>query len=169
MTSSGKPRKSKQIAKRNDATLPSRSSRWAVGGSTDNMAPEHRRRTMASVRARDTAPELLVRRIAHNLGFRFRLCRRDLPGCPDIVFPRLRRVIFVHGCFWHSHTCKKGRRRPRNNAKLWREKLERNVVRHRNATRKLRRMGWQVLTLWECQLNDVPRLTRRIERFLEGD
>src|SRR5207253_1228974 len=120
-----------------------------------------------SVRGRNTAPELTVRRIAHRLGFRFRLCRRDLPGCPDLVFPCLRRVIFVHGCFWHSHlNCKKGRLRPLNNAALWRRKLERNVARDRDAVRKLRRDGWQVLTLWECQLKNLLKLTARISQFL---
>src|SRR5713226_3403200 len=115
MTNSEKPRKSTNP---NQSKADLRSRPWSVGGAADNMAPEHRRRTMASVRGRDTAPEIVVRRIAHRLGFRFRLCRRDLPGCPDLVFPRLRRVIFVHGCFWHAHSCKKGRLRPMNNAAL---------------------------------------------------
>jgi|SRR3990172_2839351 len=139
---------------------------WAVGGAADNMAPEHRRHTMASVRRRDTAPEIMVRRIAHRLGLRFRLCHRDLPGRPDLVFPRLRWVIFVHGCFWHSHSCKKGRLRPLNNAALWRTKLEGNVTRDRAAVVKLRRDGWHVLTLWECQLKNRPNLTERIKRLL---
>jgi DNA mismatch endonuclease (patch repair protein) len=130
------------------------------------MAPKHRSHTMASVRGRDTAPEFVVRRIAHRLGLRFRLYRRDLPGCPDLVFPRLRSVIFVHGCFWHSHSCKKGRLRPVNNAALWKTKLEGNVMRYRSTVIRLKRMGWRVLTLWECQLKNQARLIEQLKRFL---
>ncbi len=167
MTGSGKLRESTR-AKPNEAGSPSRSQVWTVGGAADNMAPEHRRHTMASVRRRDTAPEIMVRRIAHRLGLRFRLCRRDLPGRPDLVFPRLRWVIFVHGCFWHSHTCKKGRLRPLNNAALWRTKLEGNVTRDRAAVLRLRRDGWQVLTLWECQLKNLPKLMGQIKGLLSS-
>jgi DNA mismatch endonuclease, patch repair protein len=165
MINSGKLKKSKR-PNPSKACSTSRSHVWSVGGAADNMAPEHRSHTMASVRGRDTAPEMVVRRIAHQLGFRFRLCRRDLPGCPDLVFPCLRCVIFVHGCFWHSHRCKKGRLRPVNNAALWRSKLEGNMARDLNAARKLKRDGWRVLTLWECQLRNLLKLTWRIKQFL---
>jgi DNA mismatch endonuclease, patch repair protein len=121
---------------------------------------------MASVKGRDTKPELLVRGIAHQLGFRFHLYRRDLPGCPDLVFPRLRKVIFVHGCFWHSHSCKKGQLRPVNDAARWHAKLERNAARDRAAVRQLRRDGWQVLIIWLCQMQNLPALQARISRFL---
>jgi DNA mismatch endonuclease (patch repair protein) len=163
MKSSEKPRKSTE-PKRNKAR-PS-SPKWSVGGANDNMSPVHRQRTMASVKGRDTAPEIVVRQIAHRLGFRFRLYRRDLPGCPDLVFPRLQRVIFVHGCFWHSHSCKKGRARPVNNADRWRAKLDANVERDRQAVRKLRKAGWRVMVIWECQLKETSKLTKRISDFL---
>jgi DNA mismatch endonuclease (patch repair protein) len=165
MKSSGKPRKSTDP---NQSDAGSRSQTWSVGGPTDNMSSTHRRRTMARVKGRDTGPEIVVRRIAHRLGFRFRLYCRDLPGCPDLVFRRLQRVIFVHGCFWHSHSCKKGCSRPVNNAAQWQAKLEANVVRDRAALRQLRADGWHILVLWECQLKNLPRLTMRISRFLQS-
>lgn len=121
---------------------------------------------MSRIRSRDTRPELIVRQIAYRLGFRFRLCRRDLPGCPDLVFPRLKGVIFVHGCFWHAHTCKKGRVQPTNNAALWRAKLDKNAARESAAARKLRRDGWRVLTVWECELNKPMKLTKKLRNFL---
>jgi DNA mismatch endonuclease, patch repair protein len=123
---------------------------------------------MASVKGRDTKPELLVRRLAHQLGYRFRLYRRDLPGCPDLVFPRLRKVIFVHGCFWHAHTCRKGRIKPVNDVERWRAKLERNAKRDRASVRELKPNGWQVLIVWMCQMHDIQALSARIHRFLSS-
>jgi DNA mismatch endonuclease, patch repair protein len=137
-----------------------------VGGSSDNLSPTARRRAMSAVKGRNTAPELLVRRIAHGLGFRFRLSRADLPGRPDLVFPRLRCVIFVHGCFWHAHTCKKGRTEPAHNAEFWREKRRRNKLRDQRAVRLLKHQGWRVLTIWECQLKDIGCAAVKIEAFL---
>ena len=146
-----------------------KSARLNIGGTTDNMTSEDRSRTMSRIRSRDTRPEKLVRQIAHRLGFRFRLCRRDLPGCPDLVFPRLQCVIFVHGCFWHSHSCKKGRRKPFNNALHWKTKLKKNVARDRAAVRKLRRVGWRVLVLWECEIRNLEKLESQIDSFLKAD
>ena len=96
----------------------------------------------------------------------FRLHRRDLPGTPDIVLPRLRKIINVHGCFWHLHVCQRRRRNPVQNAGYWDRKRAANVARDARNLRKLRRAGWRVLTVWECQTRDVPTLTARVVRFL---
>ena len=121
---------------------------------------------MASIRATDTRPEVAVRRLAHRLGYRFRLHRRDLPGKPDLVLPKHHAVVFVHGCFWHQHKCLGGRL-PASNQAYWGPKLARNVERDANARRALREMGWRVLTIWECQLG-MPGLGDTIDEFLRG-
>ena len=122
---------------------------------------------MAAIRSKDTAPELLVRRSAHRLGYRFRLHRRDLPGKPDLVFPRLRKAIFVHGCFWHQHAdCREGRV-PGTNRSYWGPKLARTVERDRLAVEALRSSGWDVLTIWECEMGDPSALSARLAQFLE--
>lgn len=123
---------------------------------------------MARVRSKDTSPELAVRRVAHALGYRFRLHRRDLPGTPDLVFPRLGKVILVHGCFWHQHACSAGCRMPKTNIAFWRRKLEGNAARDKRHIAKLRRMGWSVMVVWECQTRNRDRLAARIRRFLGG-
>jgi len=125
-----------------------------------------RSRVMAAIRSRNTTPERLVRSLAHRLGFRFRLHRRDLPGSPDIVFPKFAAVILVHGCFWHRHKCPAGRKRPRTNSAYWRLKFARNVVRDIENIRALRRLGWRVLVLWECELKHLPMIERKLYRFL---
>lgn len=121
---------------------------------------------MAAVKSRDTKPELIVRRLVHRLGYRFRLHRRGLPGTPDIVFPTARKIINVHGCFWHVHTCQRTRKNPVNHAAYWNQKRAGNVERDRLNLRRLRRGGWKVLTIWECQTRDIPRLTTRLADFL---
>lgn len=133
--------------------------------------PEHlskvaRSRTMAAVKSRDTKPELIVRRLAHSLGYRFRLHRRDLPGTPDLVFSAVRKIVDVHGCFWHSHACQRRRKPPVHNAIYWSQKLARNAARDRANRRRLRRLGWRVLIVWECQTRDIGRLTERLIDFL---
>lgn len=121
---------------------------------------------MARVGRTNTAPEIAVRRVAHALGYRFRLHRRDLPGCPDIVFPRHRKVIFVHGCFWHGHDgCPKGRQ-PATRREYWLPKLARNAERDEGVRRKLTRAGWKVRVVWECETRDRERLERRVASFL---
>src|SRR5437016_10732119 len=108
---------------------------------------------MSRIRSKDTKPELLVRRLIHTLGYRYRLHRRDLPGVPDLVFPSRRAVIFVHGCFWHRHKrCKGGARAPKSRLKYWKPKLEGNSVRDARNRKSLLRNGWRVLVIWECQL-----------------
>ncbi|MCH8804996.1 MAG: DNA mismatch endonuclease Vsr [Planctomycetes bacterium] len=121
---------------------------------------------MAAIRSRNTAPERVVRGLVHRLGYRFRLHRRDLPGCPDLVLPKHRAVIFVNGCFWHLHRCRAGRRCPKTNAAYWKAKRERNRQRDRENRRALRRAGWSVLTVWECQVRDAIGLPARIRLFL---
>src|ERR1035438_4358669 len=115
-------------------------------------SPEVRRRTMQAVKSQDTGPEMTVRRIVHRLGFRYRLHRRDLPGCPDLVFVPRRKVIFIHGCFWHGHGCARGARVPKTNTPYWTEKIGRNQIRDAKAIELLKASGWDVLVLWECEL-----------------
>jgi DNA mismatch endonuclease, patch repair protein len=131
----------------------------------DNLTQAQRSRCMSNIRSTDTKPERRVRQLVHAMGFRFRLHRKDLPGTPDLVFPCRRKVIFIHGCFWHGHSCLE-RRLPKSNAGYWDKKLSRNVVRDRRAVRALRRAGWGVLTVWECQIRDIESLSRRIRTFL---
>ncbi|MGD0870176.1 MAG: very short patch repair endonuclease [Bryobacteraceae bacterium] len=130
-------------------------------------SPEVRRRTMQAVKSKDTGPEMFVRRMLHASGFRYRLHRRDLPGCPDIVFPGRQKVIFVHGCFWHGHGCARGARMPKANAEYWSSKIGRNQARDAKILAQLRSDGWKVLTVWECELSRRD-LFRRLAEFLEG-
>ncbi|WP_368744718.1 very short patch repair endonuclease [Desertibaculum subflavum] len=126
-----------------------------------------RSRIMRSIPQRNTRPELLVRRTLHALGARFRLHRRDLPGSPDIVLPRYKAAILVHGCFWHQHGCKLSNV-PRSRTDYWLPKLSRNVERDLEAVAALTSLGWRVLVLWECQLGDGVWLSSRLANFLWG-
>jgi len=125
---------------------------------------------MSRIRGKDTKPEMVVRRLVHALGYRFRLHRRELPGCPDLVFAGRRKVIFVHGCFWHRHQCKYGKPMPRTRPEFWQKKLEGNKARDTRNRRALRRLGWEVLVVWGCQTRPekIEKLTRRIVKFLES-
>lgn len=135
---------------------------------TDNLSRRDRSALMSRVRGKDTAPELRVRRVVHKLGFRFSLHRKDLAGSPDIVFSKYRAVIFVHGCFWHRHqNCRKATT-PRTRAEFWTEKFERNVIRDAAARKMLKRDGWKIMTIWECQVAKEAKLKRRIKNFLSG-
>src|SRR5947199_325964 len=125
-----------------------------------------RSRIMARIRGGDTKPEMLVRRLLHALGYRYRLHARHLPGCPDLVFSSRRKAIFVNGCFWHLHHCL-GARLPRTNSKFWKTKLRANVQRDHRVRRQLTREGWHVLTIWECQMGSPRTLTKRLIQFLE--
>lgn len=117
---------------------------------------------MRAVRSRDTKPEMAVRQALHALGFRFRLQRKDLPGRPDIVLPRHRLVIFVHGCFWHRHENCSRATSPKTREEFWRSKFEGNVARDRKAERALCSMGWKVLTVWECETKKQSELVIRL-------
>ncbi|MEZ6128025.1 MAG: DNA mismatch endonuclease Vsr [Planctomycetaceae bacterium] len=122
---------------------------------------------MSRIRGQDTKPEMIVRSLVHQMGFRFRLHRKDLPGKPDLVLPRHRKVIFVHGCFWHRHRCRYGRVQPKTNAEFWRAKLTGNVERDRRNRTALRKTGWQVLEVWECWTrNPETKLIPKLESFL---
>lgn len=125
-----------------------------------------RSRIMAAVKSRNTTPELAVRSLVHRLGYRFRLHDARLPGSPDLVLPRHRAAIFVHGCFWHGHRCRRGRRVPQTNRAYWLQKRRRNQERDARAIRALRRRGWRVLVVWECWIAQDD-LAERIAAFLE--
>ncbi|MCO5350880.1 MAG: DNA mismatch endonuclease Vsr [Bryobacteraceae bacterium] len=123
---------------------------------------------MSRVKGKNTGPEMAVRRLVHRLGFRYRLHVDTLPGKPDLVFPRLKCVIFVHGCFWHRHGHCSLARLPKSRLDFWTKKLEDNRRRDSRNQRRLRREGWRVLVAWECQLNDSAKLSQRILAFLGG-
>lgn len=124
---------------------------------------------MRAVRSKDTTPEMIVRRLVHRLGHRYRLHRKDLPGKPDLVFGPQRKVIFVNGCFWHGHDCPRGSRQPADNADYWRAKIGRNVERDLANAAALQAAGWQVMVVWECEtkVRDREALAVRLEAFLE--
>jgi DNA mismatch endonuclease Vsr len=129
------------------------------------VTPE-RSRLMAGIRAKDTKPERVVRGLAHSLGYRFRLHRRDLPGCPDVVFPARGKVIFIHGCFWHQHPgCRKATL-PKTRSEFWKTKLLQNRARDNREIERLETMGWSVLVIWECELKDTELLARRLRSYL---
>jgi DNA mismatch endonuclease (patch repair protein) len=121
---------------------------------------------MRAVSSRNTAPELLVRKLLFSLGYRYRLHRSDLPGKPDLVFSARKKVIFVHGCFWHQHPSCKRAKAPSSNISFWDQKLTRNVERDRQVQDQLMSFGWECLVLWECEITDQARLTASLRRFL---
>ena len=129
---------------------------------TDNVDSRRRREIMAGIRGLNTAPELAVRRIAHGLGLRFRLHRKDLPGCPDLVFPKHGLAVFVHGCFWHQHSRCAYSHIPKTNTVYWMEKFARNVARDRRNEDALRAGGWRVLVIWECETVDKEKIRKRL-------
>lgn len=122
---------------------------------------------MSRIKGVDTAPELLVRSLVHRMGFRFRLHRKDLPGKPDIVLPRHRMIIFVHGCFWHGHRNCARAKNPTTNIAFWQNKIDTNVARDKKNFRALKKLNWAVLIIWQCELRNVSRLTARLEKFLD--
>ena len=134
----------------------------------DRISAEHRSWNMSRIRNRDTTPEISVRSLLHRLGYRFRLHRKDLPGKPDIVLPAHGAVIFVHGCFWHRHKGCAETTTPKTKTAFWRAKFAGNVERDIKAQRRLRRMGWRVKVIWQCQTRDEVRLTAKLQRFLSG-
>lgn len=121
---------------------------------------------MRAVKGRDTTPEMMVRRLVHAMGKRYRLHRDDLPGKPDLTFPGLKKIIFVHGCFWHGHECKRGARQPKENAAYWKKKIRRNKERDAESQEALRAMGWDVLIIWECELKAREEVCDRLKLFL---
>lgn len=132
----------------------------------DTLTKAERSERMARIRSKDTKPELRVRRLVHGLGYRYRLHRRDLPGCPDLVFPSRRKVVFVHGCFWHGHEGCAVANMPKSRSDFWAEKFKRNQVRDAKNNKALKKDGWRVLTVWECETKGIATLMSRLARFL---
>lgn len=124
---------------------------------------------MARIRSRDTQPEITVRSLLYSLGYRYRLHRRDLPGSPDICFPGRKKVIFVHGCFWHRHDGCARATTPKTRTSFWEEKFRKNVIRDRRNMTSLAELGWEAMVVWECEIKDLERLTPRLVRFLDGN
>ena len=132
----------------------------------DWLTPEQRRRVMQAIKSKDTKPEMTVRRLVHRMGYRYRLHKKGLPGRPDLVFGGRRKIIFVHGCFWHAHSCKYGRA-PKSRQGYWLPKLKRNKERDAENRSELRELGWRVMTIWECEIKDTAALMNRITEFLD--
>lgn len=138
---------------------------------TDTLTGAERSERMSRVRGRGSKPEMVVRRLVHGMGYRYRLHRRDLPGTPDLVFPSRRKAIFVHGCFWHRHpdpACKLARL-PKSRLDFWRPKLEGNRRRDLKNRAKLEELGWEVLVVWECRIGYKEHIANEIRTFLEGE
>ena len=134
---------------------------------TDTLTKAERSRRMSLVRGKNTRPEVRIRSALHRLGYRYRLHARSLPGTPDVVFASRKKVIFVHGCFWHRHSRCKLARLPKSRMAFWKSKLEGNRLRDGKNQRRLNRLGWRYLIVWECQLHDFQRVVDRIITFLE--
>jgi len=147
------------------ASLTNRQTRTSTSNRT-KASRLSRSEVMSRVRSSDTKPELLIRGLLHRLGYRYRVSPRELPGKPDLAFTRRRAAIFVHGCFWHGHDCKRGARPPKANANYWSAKIARNRERDVRVQAELRSLGWTVLILWECELGERPQLARRLIEFL---
>lgn len=137
----------------------------------DHLTPEQRSWNMAQIKSKDTKPELVVRSLLHRAGYRYTVNgphNRKLPGKPDIVLPKYKTVIFVHGCFWHRHKGCKGATTPRTRTEWWQAKFDRNVANDKKRARELRRRGWHVLTVWECQLKNPETILLKIDRKLSN-
>jgi DNA mismatch endonuclease (patch repair protein) len=134
---------------------------------TDVHTREQRSRNMAAIRGKDTKPEIRVRSVLHSLGYRFRLHRKDLPGKPDIVLPKYHLAIFVHGCFWHSHSCRYGQVQPATRKDFWANKRTDTVGRDKKKALALEQLGWTVVTLWECETKDVDAVSAALKKIIE--
>lgn len=127
-----------------------------------------RSQIMSKVHSKNTKPEMIVRRLVYSLGYRYRLHRKELLGKPDLVFFQRKKIIFVHGCFWHAHDCKAGLNKPKSNKEFWMPKLERNAQRDKENVRLLESQGWKILVIWECELKNKECLIGRIKSFLDS-
>lgn len=136
---------------------------------TDVLSAEQRRECMSRIKSKDTQPEMLLRHTLHSLGYRYRLHYPGLPGHPDLAFPSRKKVIFVHGCFWHRHNCKLGLPQPATRKQFWARKLERNKVRDKEVRQTLKKLGWSSLIVWECQLKDLSKVLDRVAPFLDSN
>lgn len=135
----------------------------------DKVSQEERSRIMSHVRSKDTKPEKQVRSLLHQLGFRFRLQRRDLPGTPDIVLPKYKTVLFVHGCFWHRHPGCKHATSPKSNMDYWQKKFERNQRRDIAVQKELAALGWKTIVVWECELKDAAKLAQELPSMIREE
>lgn len=133
---------------------------------TDVFSKDKRKWIMGRVKGQDTKPEILVRSLIHRMGYRFRLHRRDLPGNPDIVLPKHRKIVFVNGCFWHGHEGCARSKRPTSNEHFWTDKLDQTQARDQRYRAELVEMGWRILTVWECEIRQRDRLLATLEDFL---
>lgn len=134
----------------------------------DVFSPEKRSQVMSRIRSKDTKPEKIIRSILHKQGFRFRINRKDLPGKPDIVLPKYKTVIFVHGCFWHRHEGCKYAYTPKSNVDFWNKKFSSNLQRDKNIQNKLRKSGWKVLTIWECEIKEIEKTPELLDSLLNN-
>lgn len=135
----------------------------------DTLSKAERSERMSRVRNKNSNPEMKLRRLVHGMGFRYRLHTKELPGKPDMVFPARGAVLFMHGCFWHRHARCRLARLPKSRVSFWREKLETNKLRDQRNCRRLRSLGWRVLVVWECQLNDVEKVSILVCNFLNNE
>lgn len=134
---------------------------------TDHLSTKKRSWNMSRIRSKDTKPEIIVRSLLHRMGYRFRLYRKDLPGKPDIVLPKYRTIIFVHGCFWHRHKGCKRCTTPSTNRNYWLPKLEKNIVKDKEHRKKLKQMGWRSIVVWECEINNIGKLSQKLEKLMQ--
>ena len=132
----------------------------------DRISGEHRSWNMSRIKSSNTKPEIIVRSLLHNMGYRFRIHRKDLPGKPDIVLPRYKSVIFVHGCFWHRHKGCKNAASPKTKKTFWREKFRANVERDRKVQKEMKSMGWKIQIIWECELSDPEEVRKSLKSHL---
>lgn len=135
----------------------------------DKITSAKRSEVMSHIKGKNTKPEMLIRRLIHSLGYRYRLHVKSLPGIPDLVFPSRRKVIFIHGCFWHRHSCLKGRSMPSTNKDFWKNKFIANKRRDKQHQNEFRKLKWGVLTIWECQTKNLSKIKRKIIKFLENN
>ncbi|RJQ57757.1 MAG: DNA mismatch endonuclease Vsr [Desulfobacteraceae bacterium] len=136
---------------------------------TDNLTPDQRSYCMSNIKGKDTGPERIVRSLLHRMGYRFRLHRRDLPGNPDIVLPKYKIVVFVHGCFWHGHFGCVRAKKPSTNTSFWDDKIGKNIRRDIKNQKELENLGWSALVIWQCQIKkkDEQKLCSILKSFIE--
>ncbi len=133
---------------------------------TDVLTKEQRSFNMSRIRGKNTRPEIIVRSLVHRMGYRYGLNKRNLSGQPDIVLTCHKKIIFIHGCFWHMHKCRYGKVVPQTHKKFWQTKRLGNVVRDRKNIKELKSLGWKVLVIWECQTKNISKLTQKLKTFL---
>ena len=134
---------------------------------TDVFSSNKRSWIMSRIRGKGTKPELFIRSFVHRAGYRFRLHKKNLPGKPDLVFPARKKVIFVHGCFWHGHKCQRGNRLPKTNTEYWIKKIKGNIDRFAKQKKDLKKLGWELLVIWECECSSLNKLQKKIVSFLQ--